>query len=190
MNNKANDNDKIDFMKFAIKYLESRVALVDNKTNLLIAATGILLGAYTFIIDKLLLAQNPSICVFTITIVCLALTLLLGGIVIFLLLQSVCPSEHIFWGEVPKIKGEKPKNYVMWPRKDYPDCKGDNFYGAIDNLSNTDIYNNYRHTHCLCLCLVRNKYHWYRPACNILKVLIAFATLSILGLLIIRFCPS
>ena len=183
------DNQVIDFLKYAIDYLENRIAIVDNKASILIAVLGVFFALLTYIIKEIFLTTYQS------NINVVGYIVLGGAFIIFilsvlLLLQTIRPSKMIFGLDIP-IKKMKVENYIMWFYDDEYDefpTTSDNYRDKINALDLSKIKENYEKVHFITLQLVRNKYRFYRWAAVGMKLLVLWSAICIIVLAFLKWC--
>jgi len=178
-NNAAMDDDgsrkeRGEFLQFAIRHLEARIRLVDNKATILIGIVSALGAVFAFLAKEALPTQFTHLCqdplaatlflLFSIPLFVLPL------IACLLLLWAVRPTKCILGLKV-KPKQLHPGLFtLLWPSRDFcPSRSLDEYSEAIKQLPCSDEVQ-YQATHFTLLQLVQRKYKWYGWATRLLKV--------------------
>ena len=175
------DDLVIDFLKYALNYLETRVNLLDNKASIFIAIQGALFTMIAYIAKDIFLTELPSI-INTVCYTFIVLEFLLVTVTILLLIQVVRPSK--IFGSRCSLKRIQMEAYVMWPLDGFPKSEA-NYREEVESLDQSKIKENYEDAHFNALQLIRRKYKYYRWAIISMKLMILFGFIGfvILGLL-------
>ena len=176
------NNLVVEFLKYAITYIEARIDLIDNKASILIAIQGGIFAIITYVIKEVFWTDTPSI-FSSVGYASLILDSILAASAILLLVQTIRPSNDIFSlkGHLNQVKME---GYVMWPNDEFPQSAED-YRTKVALLDLSKIKANYENTHFIALQNVRRKLKYYRRAVFLMKLMILFSAIEIgiLGLL-------
>ncbi|MBN1761652.1 MAG: hypothetical protein JW878_01050 [Methanomicrobia archaeon] len=178
------DKDKqvIEFLKYAISYLENRISMVDRKASILIAGLGVFFTLLTYMIQGEFFTLESSDINKSIHI-WLGIAFVFFIIDVLLLLQTIRPTKWFFCLELPIIDRYKNnENYVMLHRKYFP-AELDDYTNKINKFDLSIIKENYEKTHYITLQLVRMKYKFYNPAVLLTKLLVLWVAIGIIILL-------
>ena len=168
--------DRIDFLKYAIDYIEKRISLVDNKASCLIAIQGGFFALVIYGMGKMF----PEGCGFWsrfLSDLNIAVGFGITALTTLLLLGTLRPTIWLlgFWVEPETLGVEHP---FLWPTKTFPKS-GKEYERAATELDLEKIEKNCRSRHYVCLQLLRRKYSYYRWAIMLIKILVLW---SIVGL--------
>jgi hypothetical protein len=173
------EENKIQFLKYTITYLDNRVHLIDTKASLLIAIQGVFIGLLTFIF-KQIFPKNYTSSFKTVgyLIVGVALFFLVSAIIS--LLMTIRPTRSLLSLRVKMLCDKKlRRNHVMWPLEidGFPKKESD-YTKRIDTLDFEDIERNYKRTHFVLLQLIRMKYEYYRCSMLLMKISILWSAIG------------
>jgi hypothetical protein len=114
MHQTASHERLIDFLQFTIGYLESRVALIDQKASLMLAVVGGLFATLAFVTDGLPRGA-PEGLVEWVTASSIAVAFAIMIPTLYFLLQTI-RSGRFFFGTRGKAASPPKFSYFMWPR--------------------------------------------------------------------------
>lgn len=169
----ADNKDKVDFLKYSIEHLEKRIALIDNKANILIVSLGVFFVAILYVMEKIFELQS--------VLVLISLAIYLA--IILLLFLAMRPTKCFLSLKVKPVR-PKVEKYIMWPDNNFPlstktDVDYKEYANKIDGLELTDILNNYKKTHFITLQLIDRTYKYYRWAVLFMKILVLWSAISL-----------
>lgn len=162
-----------EFFQNVLSYLENRVQMVDNRSNIFLAVTLGLLVAHSYIIKEFFF--NVSGYVF------LGVHIIFSLSVCLLFLQVLRPSRYVLWGPAaPKRLG--CEKYIFWPEHNPNMARmlknDEEFKKCFQGITDQDIFDNYRETINVELKIINAKYRFYRIAVTFFKFLIVFDTIA------------
>lgn len=176
----------MDFLKHAIDRLESRISMVDNKAAILIAVSTGLTAVLTFVAEKVLWGRSINAYVSAASYPAFAIMLLWLLVVVFLLLQTIRPTNWLLGCGAGLSKYRPGLFSLLWPpkgfmlkRKDRPADRQD--YEAALKVLPKAARADYEQTHFALCQLVRRKYRHYSRAVWLLKswVLVIFILVGV-----------
>ncbi|WP_297519737.1 hypothetical protein [Thermococcus sp.] len=166
------NNELIEFLKYAHTLLENRINMLDQKANILIGTQTLFFSVFAYfvknIIEKEL--QNKAHNFSLIRIVSIGEAIIFT-ITLMLLLLTLRPTWGLKMRNIKLSKLSNGSNYVIWFSRTFPQSFQD-YKQKVDNLTKDDILENYERAHFTALQLIRAKYKYYRWAVVFSKALI------------------
>ncbi len=168
--------DRIDFLKYAIDYVEKRISLVDNKASCLIAIQGGFFALVTYGMGKIL-PEGSGCWLQFVSDLNIAVGFGIMALTTLLLVGTLRPTRWLlgFWVKPDELGIEQP---FLWPSKEFPQS-GKEYEEAASELDLEKIEKNCRNRQYVCLQLLRKKYRYYRWAIMLIKILVLW---SVVGL--------
>lgn len=168
-----------EFFQNVVSYLENRVQMIDNRSNIFLAVALGLLVAYGYITKEFFYNRGGYLF--------LGIHIILSLSSCLLFLQALRPSRYFFWGSAAPKQLECEK-YLFWPEHN-PNMdrmlKNDKeFEKCIQNFTKQDIFHNYQRAIHAELKIIKSKYMFYRKAVTLFKFLIVFDIIALLSLLV------
>jgi len=169
--------ENTEFFQNVLSYLENRVQMVDNRSNIFLALVIGLLVAYGYITREFFFNTGRYVFLGVHTILSLSSCLLF--------LQTIRPSRYFFWGRAApeQLACEK---YLFWPEHN-PNIErmlknDEEFKKCFQSFTSQDIFDNYQRAVNAELKIVRAKYRFYRNAVMLLKLLIVLDIIALMVL--------
>ena len=185
MSNETDEN-KVDFLKYNISYLENRIRFIDNKASLLIAIQGGFLGLL-MVVFKQIFPKCHTSNIEPIGYMVVGGAFLIIVITIFTLVMTIRPTKCPFSLEIDLLPEGEVTNHVMWfnDKDGFPNSVED-YNKRIDSLKALDFLDNYKRTHFILLQLIRKKYRYYRWCILLIKIVVVWSAVGFAIIILLK----
>ena len=171
-----------EFAKDRAHFLENRISIIDNKSNISIGTLTLLVGLFSYFIKEVLsyeLREFTSIIAFSIFVVAIIMFI----ITILLLVRTIRPTRKILGLRTGLDFGSKEEKNIAWLLNEEYDWNS--FSNAMGSMDDEMIFKDWTYICYTRLQLLGVKYRYYWWALLGTKYLIIWILLSLITLIII-----